>query len=353
MKLLVDGSALVQGPGRLRAALTGLASRGHDVIWLGAGAPATEGVRAVSSPLVLHVERPDLVASAGSPAAAAILTWRAGARGLLLELTADDLAGWNVLDSLAWGASRRFGLLETSQGARARTLAGADVLPHIALWPDGPVAGEGEPSHPDTAFLEVAGERLLAVARGPRPWPAVFLDRDGTLIVERGYLSDPLGVELLPGVPAALRLMHDAGAAIVVVSNQAGVGRGLFPLDQAWATMARLRRLLRSEGLELDGIRFCPHRPDEGCHCRKPNPGMLLEASETLHLSPTGSVMAGDRWLDAAAGRAAGGTGVLLRTGYGREEEARIAAGAVPAPDLVLDDLQALATWVVERLESL
>jgi len=353
VKLLVDGSALARSSGRLRAALTGLAARGHDVAWFGAGAPETEGVRTVSGAQGLHAEHPDLVASAGRPAAGAMLLWRAGARGLLLELAADDLAGWNAIDAVAWSVSRRFGLLETAQGARARTLASADVLPHIALWPEGPGAGEGEPAHPDSAFLEIASERLLASARGPRAWPAVFLDRDGTLIVERGYLSDPQGVELLPGVSAALRLMHDAGAAIVVISNQAGVGRGLFPVEQAWATMARLRRLLRSEGVELDGIRFCPHRPDEGCPCRKPNPGMIEEASETLHLSPAGSVMAGDRWLDAAAGRAAGGTGILLRTGYGREEEARIAAGAVAAPDLVLDDLQALATWVVGRLESL
>jgi D-glycero-D-manno-heptose 1,7-bisphosphate phosphatase len=353
VKLLVDGNALAKGPGRLRAALTGLASRGHDVIWFGAGAPATEGVRPLSSPGVLHADRPDLVVSAGRPAAAAMLVWRAGARGLLLELAPDDLAGWSLLDSLGWGASRRFGLLETSHSARARTLAGADVLPDIALWPEGPTAGEGDPVHPDTAFLELAGERLLAAARGPRPCPAVFLDRDGTLIVERGYLSDPGGVELLPGVPAALRLMHDAGAAIVVISNQAGIGRGLFTLEQAWATMARLRRLLRNEGVELDGIRFCPHRPEEGCHCRKPSPGMLEEASETLHLSPAGSVMAGDRWLDAAAGRSAGGMGVLLRTGYGREEEARIAAGVVPAPDRVLDDMRALASWVVDRLEAM
>jgi histidinol-phosphate phosphatase family protein len=181
----------------------------------------------------------------------------------------------------------------------------------------------------------------------------VFLDRDGTLIVERGYLSDPDGVELLPGVAAALRQLHAAGVAIVVVSNQAGVGRGLFPVERAWATMARLRRLLRAEGVELDAVRFCPHRPDEGCRCRKPGTGMLEDASEALHLSPVGSVMAGDRWLDAAAGRAAGGMGVLLRTGYGREEEAKIAAGEVPAPDLVLDDLPALAACDPARLESL
>jgi D-glycero-D-manno-heptose 1,7-bisphosphate phosphatase len=353
VKLLVDGGALARRPGRLRAALTGLAARGHDVIWLGDGAPAGEGVRTVSGPAALHAARPDLVASAGRPAAAALLTWRARARGLLLELAADDLPAWNFLDSVAWGATRRFGLLETSQGARASTLVKPHVLPHIALWPDGPAAGEGEPGHADTAFLEGAAERLLAAARGPRPWPAVFLDRDGTLIVERGYLSDPEGVELLPGVPEALRQIHSAGAVIVVVSNQAGVGRGRFPVERAWATMARLRRLLREVGVELDAIRFCPHEPDAGCRCRKPSPGMLEEAAETMHLSLPGSVMAGDRWLDAAAGRAAGGMGILLRTGYGREEEVRIQAGEAPAPDLVLDDLRTLATWVGERLEAM
>jgi histidinol-phosphate phosphatase family protein len=353
MRLLVHGRALTGRSVRMRVALEGLALRGHDVVWLGPGAPATDGVRRVPAVRALHADPPDLVASAGSPAGAVALSWRSRARGLVLDVAANDPGRWSVLDRAAWDGFPRFGLVEASDGEQVTARMGARDLQHLALWPGVSAEGAGGPAHADTAFLESAAERVLAAARGPGARFAVFLDRDGTLIVERGYLSDPEGVELLPGAAAALRQMQAAGAALVVVSNQAGVGRGRFTVERAWATMARLRRLLRAEGVELDAIRFCPHRPDEGCRCRKPGTALLEDASEALHLSLAGSVMAGDRWLDAAAGRAAGGMGVLLRTGYGREEEARIAAGEAPAPDLVLDDLPALAAWVAGRLESL
>src|SRR5262249_54734610 len=149
----------------------------------------------------------------------------------------------------------------------------------------------------------------------------VFLDRDGTLVVERGYLTRVEDLELLPGVPMALRELHEAGYALVVVSNQSGVGRGLFPLSRVHEAMGRLRLLLRREGVELDAIRFCPHRPDAGCACRKPGIELVRAAAADLRLVLRESAMVGDKLLDVETGRAAGTRAVLLRTGYGRDEE--------------------------------
>jgi histidinol-phosphate phosphatase family protein len=177
----------------------------------------------------------------------------------------------------------------------------------------------------------------------------VFVDRDGTLIAEAGYLSDPDGVVLLPGVAHALRQLRDAGLPVVVISNQAGVGRGRYPLAAAHATMARLRVLLRGHGVELDAVRFCPHAPDAGCACRKPGTRLFAEAAEDLRLSLASSVMVGDKRLDAEAGQAAGGMGLLVRTGYGRQEEAKEGR----APDAVFDDFAAAAAWILERYERL
>src|SRR3990170_2329359 len=105
--------------------------------------------------------------------------------------------------------------------------------------------------------------------------------------------------------------------------------------------MARVRERLREQGVELTAVYFCPHHPDDGCACRKPRPGLLERAAEDLGLALAESVMIGDKRIDAAAGRNAGGRGILVRTGYGREEEARPAES--PAPAAVCEDLAAAA----------
>jgi D-glycero-D-manno-heptose 1,7-bisphosphate phosphatase len=157
-------------------------------------------------------------------------------------------------------------------------------------------------------------------------------------------------VELIPGVGEALRQLRGAGFALVVISNQAGVGRGLFGLTSVYAAMARLREALRGEGVELDAIYFCPHHPDEGCACRKPGTALLERAAEDLQLSLRHSAMAGDKLLDVEAGRRAGGAGVLVLTGHGREEAERLRGEpGAPAPDAVCDDFAAAARWILER----
>jgi len=136
--------------------------------------------------------------------------------------------------------------------------------------------------------------------------PAVLLDRDGTLIVDVGYPRDPAAVELLPGTPGALRAFREAGFALVVVSNQSGVARGIVSPAEAAAVHARLLERLAEDGIELDGAYYCFHGPGDGCDCRKPEPGMLLRAADELGLSLGRSVMVGDKPSDVEAGRAAG-----------------------------------------------
>jgi D-glycero-D-manno-heptose 1,7-bisphosphate phosphatase len=180
---------------------------------------------------------------------------------------------------------------------------------------------------------------------------AVFLDRDGTLIVEREYLSDPSGVELVPGAPRAVQRLRAAGFQVVVVSNQAGVARGMFGVERVHAVHARIQELLEAHGARVDSFHFCPHHPDHGgpCRCRKPEPGMLLDAAEQLGLTLASSWMAGDKLLDVEAGVRAGAGGILVRTGYGADEERLLGRPGVVRPAAVCDDLPAAAEWILSR----
>jgi len=160
---------------------------------------------------------------------------------------------------------------------------------------------------------------------------AVFLDRDGTINEEVGYLDHPEKLKLIPGAAEAIRLINASGMKAVVVTNQSGVARGIFDEAVVGAVHARLRELLMAEGGCLDGIYFCPHHPTEGrgrylrsCGCRKPAPGLLLKAAAELNLDPAGSYMVGDTLNDIEAGKRVGARGVLVRTGYGAESAAAL-----------------------------
>lgn len=166
--------------------------------------------------------------------------------------------------------------------------------------------------------------------------PAVFMDRDGTLIAERDYLADPGGVVLVPGAAEALRALRRAGYALVVVTNQSGIARGLYTLDDYQTVAVRLDRVLAEAGVTVDATRFCPHHPDFSgpCTCRKPGTGMYREAASELGLDPAASWYVGDKVSDVAPAFALGGRGVLVRTGYGRDQEKVVPAGIVVADDL-------------------
>lgn len=351
MKLVVHGESLVGAP-RLTAALSGLALRGHDVAWSGPGAPDVEGIRVLDSARE-HDLAAEIVVGAAWPRRVAQLGQRARARAMLLQVSAQQLRGWSAWERWGWESLCTFALAEETEADALRDAVG-DRLPldRFALWSAGDAVAQPTPVHPDVDVLERAGERALARSRGEALRTAAFVDRDGTLIVERGYLADPDGIELLPGVPAALRLLRTAGHPVVIVSNQAGVGRGKFTVEHVHLVMARLRRMLRHEGVEIDAIRFCPHAPDAGCACRKPGTLLFESAAEDLQVSLRGSMMAGDKRLDAASAHAFEGTGVLVRTGYGLEEEARIPQGEYPAPDRVFGTLLEAAEWFATREEG-
>jgi D-glycero-D-manno-heptose 1,7-bisphosphate phosphatase len=152
--------------------------------------------------------------------------------------------------------------------------------------------------------------------------PALFADRDGTIIVEKEYLSDPDQVELAPGAVEALRAFRDAGYALIVVTNQSGIARGLFSRSDYERVEARVAQLLSAEGLILDGVYYCPHHPECGdvCECRKPGTLLYRQAAADHGLDVTRSVYTGDRRSDVEPAAMLGGRGILLLSGYGREQ---------------------------------
>jgi D-glycero-D-manno-heptose 1,7-bisphosphate phosphatase len=163
-----------------------------------------------------------------------------------------------------------------------------------------------------------------------------LLDRDGTINEERHHLATAAEVALIPGSADALvRLREDLGMGIVVVTNQAEVGRGNLDASELDRIHDRLRALLTARGASVDAIEVCPHAPEDGCDCRKPRPGMALRAAARLGFDPSEAVVVGDHLADLGMGRAIGATTILVRTGHGIEAES--AAGDLA--DHVADDL--------------
>jgi len=152
-------------------------------------------------------------------------------------------------------------------------------------------------------------------SRAKRP---VFLDRDGTLIVEKRYLSDPDQVTLERTVIEGLMLLHEKGHPLIVVSNQSGVGRGQFTEADAYRVNVRTDELLRRHGIEMLAWYICPHAPDIACSCRKPLPGMPFAASQEWGVHLPGSYVIGDKRVDLELADAIGGIGILVTTGHGR-----------------------------------
>ncbi len=186
--------------------------------------------------------------------------------------------------------------------------------------------------------------------------PAVFLDRDGTLIDELGYLADPDGVKLYPGAARAAKRLSDAGFLVILITNQSGVARGFFSEDDLAHVHQRLAEDLARDGARLDGIYYCPHHPEAGeapyrraCDCRKPLPGMVTNAAAEHGIDLSRSWMVGDAARDLLAGKAAGLSGlVLVRTGKGAATETEL-PGAGLQDALVLDDISAAAEHILHH----
>jgi D-glycero-D-manno-heptose 1,7-bisphosphate phosphatase len=170
----------------------------------------------------------------------------------------------------------------------------------------------------------------------------VLIDRDGTINVEKHYLSDPEQVELYPGVAAAIRRLNQLDLGVVIVTNQSGVARGYFDLARLEQIHTRLYALLEAEGAAIDGIYICPHGPDDDCDCRKPLPGMVAQAVADHHFDPARAFMIGDKEVDVELGRGVGASTFLVRTGHGAKHVEGTKA------DHVVDDLAA-AVHVIEK----
>jgi D-glycero-D-manno-heptose 1,7-bisphosphate phosphatase len=177
---------------------------------------------------------------------------------------------------------------------------------------------------------------------------AVFLDRDGTLIEEKHYLSDPAEVTVFPGAAQALRRLQEAGYLLFIVTNQSGIGRGYFTVADMDRVHARLADELASDGVRFQKIYFAPEAPDQPSHGRKPSPRFLFDARDEFGLDLAGSYLIGDKLIDLECAWNAGlRMPLLVRTGYGVEAEK--ALGPDSARAVVLDDLTAAADWILAQ----
>jgi len=184
---------------------------------------------------------------------------------------------------------------------------------------------------------------------------AVFLDRDGTINKDAGYIGRAEQVVFFPWTVEAIRALNQAGLPVIVVTNQAGIARGLY----TEADLARVHRhvsaCMEAGGARIDAYYYCPHHPEgivegygRGCDCRKPGPGMIQQAVRDHGFDPTRSFVVGDKWLDIGLGHAVGAQSILVRTGYGAEQERTPRAGVVA--DAVVDNLAAAVSWILQRL---
>jgi D-glycero-D-manno-heptose 1,7-bisphosphate phosphatase len=187
--------------------------------------------------------------------------------------------------------------------------------------------------------------------------PAAFLDRDGTINEDAGYIDRLERFVIYPFAIDAIRLLHRAGYLVVVMTNQGGVAQGLHTEETVAELANYMAERARQGNTRIDGHYYCPHMPDAAvekyrvdCDCRKPKPGLALRAAADLNLDLTQSVVIGDRWRDLAVARHIGARAILVRTGYGASEERN------PLPDLaadvVCDNLIDAAVWLFDHPAS-
>jgi D-glycero-D-manno-heptose 1,7-bisphosphate phosphatase len=185
---------------------------------------------------------------------------------------------------------------------------------------------------------------------------AVFLDRDGTINEEMGYVNHIERFHLLPRVGQAIRLLNQHGWKTVVITNQSGVARGYFPESLIHEIHQRMRDLLKKEGAHLDGIYYCPHHPDAGappyrqkCRCRKPATGLIEDAVKDLDLDISASYVVGDRGMDIEFARQVRAKGILVLTGYGKGEWEYARDQWSAKPDYVAENLFAAVEWILRQ----
>ncbi len=176
----------------------------------------------------------------------------------------------------------------------------------------------------------------------------VLLDRDGTIIAEKNYLSDPDGIEILPGVLDGLKNLQKLGLGLLIITNQSGIGRKYFNLATLEKIHQKLIDLLLKDGVILDDIYFCPHTPEDNCLCRKPKIELVRKAITKHNFDPKLCFVVGDNKADIELGKNIGATTILVRTGYGE----KIAQDESIKPNFVVRDLLAAADVIEEILSK-
>jgi len=183
---------------------------------------------------------------------------------------------------------------------------------------------------------------------------AVFLDRDGTIIEDAHYIKSPLQVRLLPGAAAAIRKLNDAGIKAIVVTNQSGIARGLFTVEDYEAVRRRFESLLEREGARIDASYYCPHHPSATgeCDCRKPRTKMFEDAIRDFGIDARRVAYIGDRWRDVAASRVLGGRGIMIDSPMTMTEDRRLAEEAGVETARSLEQAIAILFGLTERSGS-
>ncbi len=181
------------------------------------------------------------------------------------------------------------------------------------------------------------------MTKKPNKKPAVFLDRDGTVIKEVEYLSNMRDLKPFTGVGKSLRMLRNSGFAVVLITNQSGVARGYFTMDFVESVHAKLEEML---SFKFDGIYYCPHGPDDGCDCRKPKAGMIRKAVEEIGIDLNNSYMIGDKSIDIELANSLGFPGLLVLTGYGFDQQNN--RNAVETA-YVAADLNDACRWILVR----
>jgi len=187
---------------------------------------------------------------------------------------------------------------------------------------------------------------------------AVFLDRDGTINEQMGYINHISRFQLLPGVRSAIKKLNDADVPVVVVSNQSGLARGYFPEELLSSVHHKMHTLLAEKGAKVDAVYYCPHHPEakeehfrKKCDCRKPKPGLIDRAAKELGIDPKKSFVVGDRWSDIKTAANCGARSILVRTGYGRGDEQYIGPHQEIQPHKKCDDLTEAVEWILNQLK--
>lgn len=191
--------------------------------------------------------------------------------------------------------------------------------------------------------------------KSPVVFPVVFIDRDGTLNIDTGYIGTPEGFTLFEGAAVGLKRLNDAGVKTIVVTNQSGLGRGFFKEDDLKAVNDRFEELLMEEGgAKLDAIYYCPHHPDDACRCRKPATGLIERAKSEHSIDMSRAFVIGDKESDLMLAKNIGAKGVLVLTGHGEitENELKEKEGSVE-PDFVAADMIEATDWILKEVEGL